>query len=61
MIRCQWPGRLGIVLATCKPESRSNLEPTKRLSIPALQISDADRRRKLLITNKLTMTFNLKR
>ncbi len=39
--------------ATCKPESRRNLKPTK----PALQSSDADRRRKILITDKCTMTF----
>jgi hypothetical protein len=33
--------------ATCKPESRRNLKPTK----PAIQmISDADRKRKILIT-----------
>ena len=37
--------------ATCKPESRKNLEPTKT----AIQISDADRKRKILITDKCTM------
>ena len=41
--------------ATCKPESRRNLKPTK----PAIQISDADRKRKILIrvTDKCTMAF----
>ncbi len=41
--------------ATCKlePESRRNLKPTK----PAIQISDADRKRRILITGKLTMAF----
>ncbi len=39
--------------ATCKPESRRNLTPTK----PAIQISDADRKRKILITDKCTMAF----
>jgi hypothetical protein len=41
--------------ATRKPasESRRNLEPTK----PAIQISDADRKRKILITDKCTMAF----
>ena len=41
----------------CKPESRRNMKPTK----PAVQISDADRERKILIancnTNKCTMAF----
>ena len=39
--------------ATCKPESRRNLKPTK----PAIQISDADRKRKIVITIKCTMAF----
>ena len=39
--------------ATCKPESRRNLKPTK----PAIEISDADRKRKILITDKCTMAF----
>ena len=39
--------------ATCKPESRRNLKPTK----PAIQISDADRKRKILITDKCTMAL----
>jgi hypothetical protein len=39
--------------ATCKPESRRNLKPTK----PATEISDADRKRKILITDKCTMAF----
>jgi hypothetical protein len=39
--------------ATCKPESRRNLRPTK----PAIQISDADRKRKILVTDKHTMAF----
>ena len=39
--------------ATCKPESRRNLKPTK----PAIQISDADRKRKILITVKCIMAF----
>ena len=39
--------------ATCKPESRRNLKPTK----PAIQISDADRKRKILITDKCSMAF----
>ncbi len=39
--------------ATCEPESRTNLKPTK----PAIQISDADRKRKILITDKCTMAF----
>ncbi len=34
-------------------ESRRNLKPTK----PAIQISDADRKRKILITDKCTMAF----
>ena len=38
---------------TCKPESRRNLKPTK----PAVQISDADCKRKILVTEKCTMTF----
>ena len=42
-----------VMSATCKPESRRNLKPTK----PAVQISDADGRRKILITDKCTMTF----
>jgi hypothetical protein len=37
--------------AKCKPESRN--KPTK----PAIQISDADRRRRILITDKCTTTF----
>ncbi len=49
--------------ATCKPESRRNLKPTK----PAIQISDADRKRichgKIpgLITDKYTMAFKFKK
>ena len=39
--------------ATCKPESKRNLKPTK----PAIQISDADRKRKIVITVKCTMAF----
>ena len=39
--------------ATCKPESRRNLKPTK----PAIEISDADRKRKILITVKCIMAF----
>ncbi len=39
--------------AACKPESRRNLKPTK----PAIQISDADCKRKILITDKCTMAF----
>jgi hypothetical protein len=39
--------------ATCKPESRRNLKPTK----PAIQISDADRKRKILIRDKYTMAL----
>jgi hypothetical protein len=39
--------------ATCKPESRRNLKPTK----PAIEISDADRKRMILITDKCTMAF----
>ena len=39
--------------ATCKPESRRNLKPTK----PAIEISDADRKRKILITDKCTMAL----
>jgi hypothetical protein len=39
--------------ATCKPESRRNLKPTK----PAIQISDADRKRNILITDKCTMAL----
>jgi hypothetical protein len=39
--------------ATCKPESRRNLKPTK----PAIQISDADRKRNILITGKCTMAL----
>ncbi len=39
--------------ATCKPESRRNLKPTK----PAVQFSDADRKRKIRITDKCTTTF----
>ena len=49
-------GWVGLVTAsaTCKPESRRrNLKPTK----PAIQISDADRKRKILITDKCTMAF----
>ena len=42
-----------VTLTTCKPESRRNLKPTK----PAVQISDADRKRKILITDRCTMTF----
>jgi hypothetical protein len=37
--------------AKCKPESRN--KPSK----PAIQISDADRRRRILITDKCTTTF----
>jgi hypothetical protein len=37
--------------AKCKPESRN--KPTK----PAIQISDADRRRRILITDKCTTAF----
>ena len=37
--------------AKCKPESRN--KPTKT----AIQISDADRRRRILITDKCTTTF----
>ena len=37
--------------AKCKPKSRN--KPTK----PAVQISDADRRRRILITDKCTTTF----
>ena len=40
--------------ATCKPESRRNLKPTKPAPI---QISDADRKRNILITDKCTMAF----
>ena len=36
-----------VTSATCKPEFRRNLTPTK----PAVQISDTDRKRKILITN----------
>ena len=43
--------------ATCKPESRRNLKPTK----PAIQISDADRKRKILITDKCTMARAFKK
>jgi hypothetical protein len=39
--------------ATCKPESKRNLKPTK----PAIQISDADRKRKILIADKCIMAF----
>ena len=39
--------------AIYKPESRRNLKPTK----PAIEISDADRKRKILITDKCTMAF----
>ncbi len=42
--------------ATCKPESRRNLKPTK----PAIEISDADRKRRILITDiffECTMAF----
>jgi hypothetical protein len=40
--------------ATCKPESRRNLKPTK----PAIQISDAaDRKRKILIRDKCAMAL----
>jgi hypothetical protein len=42
-----------VTSATCKPESRRNMKPTK----PAVQISDADRRRQILITDKCTKTF----
>jgi hypothetical protein len=35
---------------------RRNLKPTK----PAIEISDADRKRKILITDKCTMAFNFK-
>ncbi len=38
---------------TCKPGSRRTLKPTK----PAIQISDADRKRKILITDKCTMAL----
>ena len=41
--------------ATCKPESRRNLKPTNLK--PAIEISDADRKRKILITDKCTMAF----
>ena len=36
-------------------ESRRNLKPTKLE--PAIEISDADRKRKILITDKCTMAF----
>jgi hypothetical protein len=42
-----------VTSATCKRESRRNLKPTK----PAVQISDADRKRRILITDKRTTTF----
>ncbi len=43
-----------VASATCKPESKRNLNPTT----PAVQISDADRKRKtLMITDKCTTTF----
>jgi hypothetical protein len=42
-----------VTSATCKPESRRKLKPTK----PAVLISDADRKRKILNTDKCTMTF----
>jgi hypothetical protein len=47
---------------TCKPEStsshsRRNLKPTK----PAIQISDADRKRKILITDKCTIMMAFKK
>jgi hypothetical protein len=35
------------------PAARRNLKPTK----PAIEISDADRKRKILITDKCTMAF----
>jgi hypothetical protein len=44
---------LATASATCKPESRRNLRPTK----PAIQISDADRKRKILVTDKCTMAL----
>ncbi len=45
--------------ATCKPASRRNLKPTK----PTIQISDADRKRKImiLITDNLKCTMVLKK
>ncbi len=48
----RWVGPPRLDPATCKlePESRRNLKPTK----PAIQISDADRKRKILITLIIT-------
>ena len=58
-----WPGRAhhtnsgSVSSAACKAESRRDLKPTK----PAVRISDADRKRKILITGtgnlKCTMTL----
>jgi hypothetical protein len=47
--------RLCSIVGNIKPESESrrNLKPTK----PAVQISDVDHRRKILITDKCTTTF----
>ncbi len=42
-----------VTSATCKAESRRNLKPTK----PAVQISDAVRKRKILTTDKCTMAL----
>ncbi len=46
----------GRTSATCKPESRRNLKPTNLNLKPAIKISDADRKRKILITDKCTGT-----
>jgi hypothetical protein len=43
--------------ATCKPESRRNLKPTNPGPAIQLEFSDADRERKILITDKCTMAF----
>ncbi len=43
--------------ATCIPESRRILKPTK----PAIQISDADRKRKILIAHKCTTALTGKK
>ena len=50
--RSSW--RLGNV-ATCKPESRRSMSVSMKPTNPAGQISDADRRRQILITDNLKM------
>ena len=50
-------GLPSVTSEACKPESRRNPKPTE----PAVQISDANRKRKILIADKYTMALRLKK